>query len=145
MYCNCTTIPRHRWLSALYSIGTSHFHGLASDLFLPDTASTLIHCFKNISSHCLPSSHFLLGSPGFLLPFWRTVVVNYWAYRGAGGKVILLDFKIYPNSCLSQWPKHTIWGRWWTAFTILKLTLHVLSLPLLHPTLIGQYSETSAC
>lgn len=91
MYCNCTIIPRHHWLFPLYSIDMSHFHGVASDIFLPHTASilTYFYIFKNISSHCLSSSHFLLSFPGFLFPFWRIITVSHWDYWGAGGKVVL--------------------------------------------------------
>lgn len=125
MYCKCTIFPKHRLFSAFYPIGMSHVHGPASDPCLPDTASTLIHCyiFKNISFHCLPSSHFLLSSSGFLLPFWRILVVAHGAYRGTGGKVILLDFKFFRQSRLSQWPKHLILGHWWIDFTIFEADL----------------------
>lgn len=151
MYCSCTIFPRHHLFSAFYPKGMNHVHGSASDPCPSDPASPLIHCyiFKNISSHCLPSSHFLLSSPEFLLPLWRIIEVTHGAYWGAGGKVTLLDFKFFIQSHLSQWPKHLILGCWWIDFTIFGKKVSwpctYFFLSLLHPTLIGQYWGTSAC
>lgn len=44
-------------------------------------------------------------------------------YWGAGGKVILLHFKFFIQSHLSQWPKHLTLVHWWIDFTIFEADL----------------------
>lgn len=107
MYCNCTIFPRYFLLSAFYSKGMSHVHGPASDPSLPDTASTLIHCyiFKNISfqEYIFQVFTFSWVLLDFFSHFGGIIVVTHGAYWGAGGKVILLDFKFfYPISSVTM-------------------------------------------
>lgn len=72
-------------------------------LILPPLWFIVIFSRTYLPSHCFPSSHFLLSSSGFLLPFWRITVVAHGAYWGAGGRVILLDFKcFYPISSVTM-------------------------------------------